>query len=203
MVEELVSVLPLFGVLILSLSVHEAAHAWAADRLGDPTARLLGRLTLNPLSHIDWIGTVAFPLIALVTGLPLIGWAKPVPVSWANLRAPRRDFALVALAGPASNLLIAGAAYAVVATFWTVGVSFALGLAGVVALNLMLAAFNMLPIPPLDGANVLAGVVPEAVARGLDALRPWGFVLVYVVVLYTPVFSYFYVSKFDVIGWLS
>lgn len=201
--EELVSVLPLFAVLVLSLSFHEAAHAWAADRLGDPTARLLGRLTLNPLSHIDWIGTVAFPLIALLTGFPLIGWAKPVPVSWVNLRSPRRDFALVALAGPVSNLLIAGVAYAVVATFWTVGVGFALALAGVVALNLMLAAFNMLPIPPLDGSNVLAGFVPEPVARGLDALRPWGFLLVYAVVLYTPVFSYIYVSKYDVIGWFS
>src|SRR5262245_60973103 len=86
-------VLALAGVLILSLSFHEAAHAWTADRLGDPTARMLGRLTLNPLSHIDWIGTVLFPLLALYSNLPIIGWAKPVPVNMMNLRHPRRDFA--------------------------------------------------------------------------------------------------------------
>ena len=91
----------------MSLSVHEAAHAWTADRLGDPTARLLGRLTLNPLKHIDMIGTVVFPLLAVYSGLPLIGWAKPVPVSMQNLRSPRRDFAVVALAGPVSNLALA------------------------------------------------------------------------------------------------
>ena len=97
----------LLAVLIASLSFHEAAHAWAADRLGDPTARLLGRLSLNPLVHIDPIGTVLFPLVAIATGVPLIGWAKPVPVDFRNLRSPRRDFALVAAAGPASNLVLA------------------------------------------------------------------------------------------------
>ena len=92
-------VLPLFAILIVSLSVHEAAHAWTADRLGDPTARMLGRITMNPLAHIDWIGTVLFPLLAIYSGLPLLGWAKPVPVNMRNLRHPRRDFAIVALAG--------------------------------------------------------------------------------------------------------
>ncbi len=105
-------ILPLFVALIFSLSFHEAAHAWMADRLGDPTARRLGRLTLNPLAHIDWVGTVIFPLVAIVSGFPLIGWAKPVPVSWVNLRSPRRDFAIVALAGPVSNLILAVAAAA-------------------------------------------------------------------------------------------
>jgi Zn-dependent protease len=95
------------AILIATLSVHEAAHAWAAGRLGDPTARLLGRLTLNPLSHIDWIGTVLFPIIAMTTGFPLIGWAKPVPVDMSRLAHPRRDFAIVAAAGPVSNLLLA------------------------------------------------------------------------------------------------
>src|SRR5262245_39954278 len=94
-------------VLISSLSFHEAAHAWAADKLGDPTARMLGRLTLNPLAHIDWIGTVLFPIIAIVSGFPLIGWAKPVPVNGQNLHSPRRDFAAVALAGPVSNIILA------------------------------------------------------------------------------------------------
>lgn len=202
MAEELVAVLPWFLTLVLSLSVHEAAHAWAADRLGDPTARALGRLTLNPLKHIDWIGTVAFPLLAVFTGLPLIGWAKPVPVAWSRLKNPRRDFALVALAGPVSNVLIAAVAFVIVSMFWSLGSQFILAIAGLVALNLMLAAFNMLPIPPLDGSNVLAGIAPEPVARVLDVLRPWGMLLLYLVMFYTPLFSYIYVSRYDVVGWL-
>ena len=94
-----------FGVLLLSLTIHEAAHAWTADKLGDPTARMLGRVSLNPLVHIDWIGTVLLPIIAAISRLPLIGWAKPVPVNLRNLRHPRRDFMIVAAAGPISNFL--------------------------------------------------------------------------------------------------
>ena len=94
-------------MLIASLSVHEAAHAWAADRLGDPTARQLGRLSLNPAVHVDPIGTLLFPLIAMLTNVPLIGWAKPVPVDTRHLRHPKRDFALIAAAGPASNIVMA------------------------------------------------------------------------------------------------
>lgn len=205
MADELLDILPSFLALVLSLSFHEAAHAWAADKLGDSTARALGRLTLNPLAHIDWIGTVAFPLLAMYSGLPLIGWAKPVPVNWANLRAPRRDFAAVALAGPVSNVLLAAVAFLPLWTLLTVLPLEAIrALVGFVSLNLLLAAFNMLPIPPLDGGNVLAGFVPEPVARLLDAVRPYGIVLVYVVMLYTPVFSYVasYVSRASVIGWL-
>ena len=103
------------SVLVASLSVHEAAHAWAADRLGDPTARLMGRLSLNPVVHIDPIGTLLFPLVAITTGLPLIGWAKPVPVDSRHLKSPRRDFAIIAAAGPASNLVLAVAAAGIMA----------------------------------------------------------------------------------------
>jgi Zn-dependent protease len=177
--------IPLFVILILSLSVHEAAHAWTANWLGDPTARLLGRLTLNPLAHIDWIGTVLFPLIAMLSGLPLLGWAKPVPVNMSQLGAPRRDFALVAIAGPISNLLIAIAA-ALVLGAWTsatdgfVGDSRATALLVLaVRLNVLLAVFNLLPIPPLDGGNVLAGFVPESFARLIDQIRPYGFLILY------------------------
>ena len=102
---DFVAVAVSFGVLLLSLTIHEAAHAWTADKLGDPTARALGRVSLNPLVHIDWIGTVLLPIIAAVSELPLIGWAKPVPVMLRNLRNPRRDFMIVAAAGPISNLL--------------------------------------------------------------------------------------------------
>ena len=176
-------------VLVLSLSFHEAAHAWAANRLGDPTARQLGRLTLNPLAHIDWIGTILFPFLAMYSHLPIIGWAKPVPVSFARLRHPRRDFAMVALAGPVSNLVLAtGAAILLLfvpggRTVLPMGGGIGGVLAEVVALNVLLAVFNMFPFPPLDGGNVLAGVVPEPVARLIDQLRPFGFLIIYALML--------------------
>ncbi|MCR4374701.1 MAG: site-2 protease family protein [Acidobacteria bacterium] len=182
------SIVPAFIILIASLSFHEAAHAWVADRLGDPTARVLGRLTLNPLAHIDWIGTVLFPLVGMLSGLPLIGWAKPVPVDVRNLRAPRRDFALVALAGPVSNIVLA-AGFAILLKLQgglvpeggqTV-LTGALALA--VLLNVLLAVFNLLPVPPLDGGNVLAGIVPEPVAQLIDRMRPFGFFLLYALLL--------------------
>jgi Zn-dependent protease len=183
---DLTILVPLFAILILSLSIHEAAHAWTADRLGDPTARQLGRLTLNPLAHIDWIGTVLFPLIVYVTGFPyLLGWAKPVPVQLSRLREPRRDFALVAVAGPISNLLLAlgcalvlGAWTSSTGTVWS-GSLPTLLLAQMVRLNVLLAVFNLLPVPPLDGGNVLAGFVPEPVARLIDLIRPYGFLILY------------------------
>jgi Zn-dependent protease len=174
--------LPVFLILILSLSFHEAAHAWTATRLGDTTARLRGRLTLNPLAHIDWIGTVLFPILAIYSGLPIIGWAKPVPVDMRQLKAPRRDFAIVAAAGPASNIVLA---ILFTLTFKLLG--FEIGTTTLaaqllwlsVSLNVFLAVFNMLPIPPLDGGNVLAGVVGESLARTIDLLRPWGFLILY------------------------
>ncbi|HUF48604.1 MAG TPA: site-2 protease family protein [Vicinamibacterales bacterium] len=174
--------LPFFAILVMSLSFHEAAHAWAANRLGDPTARQLGRLTLNPIPHIDPIGTVVFPLMLAWSGLPIFGWAKPVPVNGRNLRAPRRDFAMVALAGPVSNVLLAFIASTLLSVVFgsrgAVGITSVDGfLTWVVQLNLLLAVFNMIPVPPLDGGNVLAGFVPESVARMIDALRPWGFLI--------------------------
>ena len=174
-----------FGVLLISLTIHEAAHAWTADKLGDPTARRLGRVSLNPLVHIDWIGTVLLPIIAAVSGLPLIGWAKPVPVNMNNLREPRRDFMLIAAAGPISNLLQAFAAAAVL--------RMALGslpLSGEVTplistlylaiqINLLLAFFNLIPVPPLDGGNVLLGLLPPRLASSYGQLRQYGFILLY------------------------
>ena len=176
------------AILIASLSFHEAAHAWTANRLGDPTARLLGRLTLNPLAHIDWIGTVLFPVLAYLSNIPLIGWAKPVPVNMNNLQAPRRDFAIVALAGPVSNVILAViAAVLLRAQGGMVPESgqtiFTSALVTAVSMNVLLAAFNVLPIPPLDGGNVLAGIVPESAARLIDQMRPYGFLLLYALLL--------------------
>jgi Zn-dependent protease len=181
-----------FIVLLFSLTIHEMAHAFTADRLGDPTARLLGRISLNPMVHADPIGTILFPLIALVTGAPLIGWAKPVPVDVRNLRHHRRDYILVAAAGPASNLLIALVSSIALTVLpispqtlgeTNVSVPIAAILSQAMRLNVLLAVFNMIPIPPLDGGNVLSGLLPQRLAVSFNQLRPYGFLLLYALIL--------------------
>ena len=141
---------------------------------------------MNPLAHIDWIGTVLFPLIAMSSGIPLIGWAKPVPVDMRYLREPRRDFALVAVAGPLSNLLLAVLAAMFFEAYLAVspepGLIARVLLMGVV-MNVLLAVFNMFPVPPLDGGNVLMGLVPYQVARSINWLRPYGFLIIYALML--------------------
>ena len=172
-------VLIAFVVLLFSLSVHEAAHAWSADRLGDPTARLLGRVSLNPAVHVDPVGTILFPLIALLTNLPVLGWAKPVPVSFRNLKHWRRDYMVIAAAGPISNLVLALIA-AIALRVLPSGDGLAAGfLQTAVLLNVLLAVFNLVPVPPLDGGNVLAGLLRGRVADSFDRIRPYGFLLLY------------------------
>jgi len=180
------------SVLLFSLTVHEMAHAWTADRAGDPTARRLGRVSLNPVVHADPIGTILFPLIAMVSGAPLIGWAKPVPVNLRYLHHPRRDYMLVAAAGPVSNLVLAIFAAILLAIVpvspqtmgeSNVSVPIATLLTRLVNLNVLLAVFNMLPIPPLDGGNVLAGLLPPNFAELFNKIRPYGFVLLYALIL--------------------
>jgi Zn-dependent protease len=184
------TILVLFVVLIASLTFHEAAHAWTANWLGDPTARMLGRLSLNPAVHVDPIGTVVFPLIAMTTGAPLIGWAKPVPVDMRHLRDPKRDFAIVAAAGPISNLILAVAGSMLVFALYgedrtaiREGDVLAFGLFYFVLINVLLAVFNMIPIPPLDGGNVLIGILPDRLGAMVESLRSWGFLLLYALLL--------------------
>ena len=204
----IIDLLSTFIVLLFSLTIHESAHAWTANWLGDPTARSLGRITLNPLVHIDPIGTVLLPLIAFSTGAPIIGWAKPVPVNVANLRNDRSDFVWVAAAGPISNMVIAlaGALIMRLLAVWATNVDVLGGqpsflssnlaeLSGpvtrifqvanlAVQINLLLAVFNMIPIPPLDGGNVLGGMLPMWLGEQYDRLvRPYGFLLLYALLL--------------------
>lgn len=182
--------------VLFAITLHEVAHGWVANKLGDSTAKMLGRLTANPLKHIDPVGTVALPLgmllVSMLTmGQPFaFGWAKPIPVNTRNLKQPRRDMAVVAIAGPAANLLMA--------VFWVFMMSLfahtisdanladgfiTMAQIGLV-FNLVLMVLNLLPLPPLDGGRVLAGVVPRAFADLLDRIEPYGFpILVVLLVL--------------------
>lgn len=178
----LISIALPFLIVLVSLTIHEAAHAFTAEKLGDPTARLLGRVSLNPLVHIDPIGTILLPLLAAYSGWPIIGWAKPVPVNVSRLRNGRRDFMLVAAAGPISNLLqalVASIAYRVLAAGPSGGGMAAQVCMFFVIINLLLAFFNLIPVPPLDGGNVLAGLLPESAEPMFGFLRQYGFIVLY------------------------
>jgi Zn-dependent protease len=202
-----------FVVLLFSLTVHETAHAWTADRLGDPTARLLGRVSLNPVVHADPIGTVVFPLLGMIGGVPLIGWAKPVPVNISRLRRHRTDYMLVAAAGPASNLAIALVAAGLLAVMPAQAMTFGDSeisapllalLTRALIVNVLLAVFNMLPIPPLDGGNVIGGLLPRSLAARYDALvRPYGVILLYAL-MFTRGFDYLVVAPArTILSWLA
>ena len=186
-----------FIVLVLSLSVHECAHAWTADRLGDPTARFLGRVSLNPIVHSDPWGTIIFPLIGLQYGF-MFGWAKPVPVNVGRLRNPSRDHMLVAAAGPVSNMVLALLMF-IVLFFMKItspelaeivrsvtyggmplgGIAVPLTLVAYYGMivNVILAIFNLIPIAPLDGAAVLSGLLPRDLAASLDRMQRYSIVI--------------------------
>lgn len=176
----------------VAISFHEAAHAWSADKLGDPTAKLLGRVTMNPLKHIDPVMTVLFPAMLIMAGLPPFGAAKPVPVDTRNLAHPLRDHAWIAAAGPISNLILAAGSI-VLLRFLMADLVRAMVPASIFMLlilflqmsliiNLLLATFNMIPVPPLDGSWVLSALLPEQVGPIYRLIRPYGFLILMVLI---------------------
>ncbi len=178
-----VAILP----VLFAITVHEVAHGWVAKKLGDPTALMMGRLTLNPIKHIDPIGTILVPLILVWIGGFIFGWAKPVPVTWDNLKNPKRDMALVALAGPMANLimafiwaLIAKLGFMLEPSMGMPGQMLILmGLFGIMV-NIILMVLNLLPILPLDGGRIVESFLPGPLAYKYSRLEPYGFIVLLV-----------------------
>jgi Zn-dependent protease len=168
--------------LLFGITLHEVAHGWVAKQLGDKTALMMGRLTLNPIKHIDPLGTILVPGLMMLAGGAIFGWAKPVPVTWQNLKNPKRDMALVALAGPMANLgmalfwaLIARLGILLTATSeWASVPMILMGKVGIV-LNLVLMVLNLLPLPPLDGGRIMTSLLPGPLSYRFSRIEPYGF----------------------------
>lgn len=211
--DEIILGIATWGIpVLLAITLHEVAHGWAALAFGDRTAQMLGRLSLNPLKHVDPVGTIAVPLLLIITsslaGLPpvVFGWAKAVPINSNNLAHPRRNMAWIALAGPASNF--------VQAVLWAFLLTFTYGsqttaihsvaIAGV-SINLILIALNLLPIPPLDGSRIVAAFLSKALAYRYDQLEPYGFFILIALMLMnwlTPLISPTFMMVKAVVFWI-
>ncbi|HET6469348.1 MAG TPA: site-2 protease family protein [Geminicoccaceae bacterium] len=180
--------------VVLAITLHEAAHAWMAERLGDDTARRLGRVSFNPIRHVDPVGTLVLPGLLLLMQAPfLFGWAKPVPVAFHRLGNPKRDMIWVALAGPGINIAMALAAglllHVAVAFPGEVGIWVATNLANAILVNVILAVFNMLPLPPLDGGRVLTGLLPLPLAIRYARLERYGLLILLGLLFVVPLLA--------------
>lgn len=187
LVQKLILYLP---PLLFAITVHETAHGWIANLLGDPTAKMLGRLSLNPAKHIDPIGTALIPIALYFLGGFIFGWAKPVPITWQNLKKPRRDTSLVAAAGPIANFLMAivWAAIARIALEFDSAAITYMGLFGI-NINLALGILNLIPIPPLDGSRIISSLLSPRIAYKFNRIEPYGFFIL-LALLATGVLSY-------------
>ncbi len=218
MSQETALILFQFVALIFALSFHEFAHAWTASRLGDQTARMLGRVTLNPVKHLDPLGSVILPLVSAFAHFPLIGWAKPTPVTTRNLRNVKRDDILVTLAGPASNLLLATVSLLLLLVLKHAGgllavlnaIDFyrhletaslqgqsaiypiALLLYCSIVINLLLAVFNLVPVPPLDGSRILRHYLPYNALRAYDSIGGFANLIILYALMRTGILGIFY-----------
>ena len=179
--------------IIFAITVHEVAHGWVASKLGDPTAKLAGRLTLNPVKHVDPLGTIAVPLIMIALTPFAFGWAKPVPVNWRNLGQPRRDMALVAAAGPGANVIMLVIWTLLLSALFTAGndISYTsvllveMAKVGII-INIVLIALNLLPLPPLDGSRIVTAFLSPTAAYRYNLLERWGLPIL-VVLIFTGV----------------
>jgi Zn-dependent protease len=198
---QLLNIVMEIAVFLFAISVHESAHAWMANRCGDPTARMLGRVTLNPIKHIDPLGTVLLPLLAIISHLPVIGWAKPTPVDPRNFKHPVRDDILTSVAGPVSNFIVAAGAVLLMLAIGFVSTDgrlvvraisdgyivdtgsvlmpLTLLLYNLMVINVLLGVFNLIPLPPLDGSHVLRHLLPDDLRRAYDMAGTFGFILLF------------------------
>ena len=193
--------------VLIAITFHEAAHAYAAWRLGDDTAYAQGRVTFNPLKHVDPFGTVLLPALLLIMRAPfLFGWAKPVPVHFGRLGNPRRDMVIVAIAGPATNIILAAASALLFHLLWLVPDAVqpwtVRTLYNSIVLNLVLAVFNMLPLPPLDGGRVAVGLLPDVLAAPLARLEPYGMLILIGIIFILPMLGDQLGLGLDIFNWV-
>jgi len=177
-----------FPLLLFSITVHEYFHGLMAEKKGDDTARLLGRLTLNPAAHIDIIGTIVLPLIAIVSGFPLFGWAKPVPINPMRLRNRRQDMMMIGIAGPVANFSIAFVSAMLLRGIRLAGAFYMFTplLQYLLVINVILGVFNLVPVPPLDGSHILGGLLPAEMAYRYERISRYGFIII-IFLLYSGV----------------